>query len=222
MHGESWAESGPASTGARFSDPDVYPNTLEYWGPTGIPWYRNVQLRYTAISTDTSNLMFALARPGASGDQGVYADRIELQGIKARFPVPDFAAAYSTRGNGATCEPPGCCGASTGTTPLTTPFDLSGHATGWGWNVSSNVKFGENSVLRMQFTTGEGIQNEMNDSPVDIGVQNNFSNAVTPLLGKPIPIVAYRRVPRSHLEQEVQQRDRLLAQDNDNTDGQAA
>ena len=105
--------------------------------------------------------------------------------------------------------------------PSTTPFDLSGDATGWGLNVSSNLKFGKGDVLRMQFTVGEGIQNEMNDSPVDIGIVNNFSNPVTPLLGKPIPIVAYAAVPGSHLEREVQQRDRLLAQDNDNTDGQA-
>ena len=38
--------------------------------------------------------MLALARPGASGDQGVYSDRVELDGIRARFPLPDFAGAY--------------------------------------------------------------------------------------------------------------------------------
>ena len=57
-----------------------------------------MQLRYTAISTDKSNLMFALVRPGASGDQGIYSDRIELQNIRARFPLPDFAAAYRYTG----------------------------------------------------------------------------------------------------------------------------
>ena len=36
----------------------------------------------------------ALERPGASGDQGVYADRVELEGIRARFPLPDFSGAY--------------------------------------------------------------------------------------------------------------------------------
>ncbi len=40
--------------------------------------------------------MVALERPGASGDAGVYSDRIELQNIKARFPIPDFSAAYKT------------------------------------------------------------------------------------------------------------------------------
>ncbi len=92
----AWGELGSFGAGqywSPFSDPDVYPNTLEYWGPTGIPWYRNVQLRYTPIHSDKNNLMVALTRPGASGDQGVYADRIELGGIKARFPAPDLAAA---------------------------------------------------------------------------------------------------------------------------------
>src|SRR5688572_29001721 len=66
----AWGELGPLGAGqywSPFSDPDVYPNTLEYWGPTGIPWYRNVQLRYTPIQTETSSFMVALARPGASG-----------------------------------------------------------------------------------------------------------------------------------------------------------
>ena len=86
----AWGELGRLGAGqywSPFTDPDVFPNSLEYWGPTGLPWYRNVQLRYTAIQTDNSNLMLALARPGASGDQGVYSDRIELEGIKAAIPA---------------------------------------------------------------------------------------------------------------------------------------
>jgi nucleoside-specific outer membrane channel protein Tsx len=35
---------------------------------------------------------------------------------------------------------------------------------------------------------GEGIQNYMNDSPVDIGIVNNFDDPVTPILGQAIPI----------------------------------
>jgi hypothetical protein len=36
----------------------------------------------------------ALERPGASGDQGSVAGRIELAGIQARFPLPDLSAQY--------------------------------------------------------------------------------------------------------------------------------
>ena len=105
--------------------------------------------------------------------------------------------------------------------PSTTPFDLSGDATGWGFNVSSNLKFGESDVLRMQFTVGEGIQNEMNDSPVDIGIVDNFSNPVTPLLGKPIPIVAYAVFLDHTWNEKFSSAIGYSAQDNDNTDGQA-
>src|SRR5438128_12273286 len=32
-----------------FMDDDVWPNTVEYWGPTGMVFYRNVQFRYMPI-----------------------------------------------------------------------------------------------------------------------------------------------------------------------------
>ena len=114
--------------------------------------------------------MVALARPGASGDQGVYADRIELQGIRPRFPLPDFAAAYKYSGKWGYVRTAGMLRRINWDDTLDDAFDLSGDATGWGWNVSSNLKLGESDVLRMQFTVGEGIQNEMNDSPIDIGI----------------------------------------------------
>ena len=101
-------------------------------------------------------------------------------------------------------------------------FDLSGDATGWGWNVSSVLKAGENSSLRMQVTVGEGIQNEMNDSPIDIGVQLNFSDPVTPLLGKPIPIVAYSVFLDHTWSEKFSSAIGYSAQDNDNTDGAGA
>ena len=53
-------------------------------------------------------------------------------------------------------------------------YDLAGSATGWGVNLSSNIKI-KKDVLRLQAVYGEGIQNYMNDAPVDVGIQNNFS-----------------------------------------------
>ncbi len=57
-------------------------------------FFRNVQVRWMPIKGD-SNLTLAIERPGASGDQGIYSDRIELQEMTARFPVPDFTGAYA-------------------------------------------------------------------------------------------------------------------------------
>ena len=79
-------------------DVDVFPNSLEYWGPTGMLFFRNVAGVLRRRSTNgTSNARVAIEAPGASGDAGVLADRVELQNIKARFPVPDFTGHYRTR-----------------------------------------------------------------------------------------------------------------------------
>ena len=56
-------------------------------------------------------------------------------------------------------------------------------------NLSSNLKPSKSDVIRLQFVFGEGIQNYMNDSPVDVGVVNNPGNTVTPIRGETIPLV---------------------------------
>ena len=76
-----------------FMDIDVFPNSIEDWGPAGMVFFRNVQVRYMPIQGDT-RLTLAVERPGASGDAGVLADRIELQNVKGRSPIPDFTGEY--------------------------------------------------------------------------------------------------------------------------------
>ena len=116
----------------------------------------------------------------------------------------------STRGTGATSAPPGCCGASTGMTPSTTR-SICPETPPAGDGTSARTSSSATSdVLRMQFTVGEGIQNEMNDSPVDIGIENNLSNPVTPLARQAHTDRRVQRVPGSHLERALQQRGRLL------------
>ena len=93
----AWGELGQIGAGqtwSPFMDIDVFPNSIEYWGPNGMVFFRNVQFRWTPWQDGDSNFMVALERPGASADQGVYAGRIELSGIKPRFPLPDVSAAY--------------------------------------------------------------------------------------------------------------------------------
>ena len=220
----AWGELGPIGAGqywSPFTDPAVYPNSLEYWGPTGIPWFRNVQLRYTTVLSEKGTLMLALARPGASGDQGVYADRVELDGIRARFPLPDFAAAYQHAASWGHVRTAGMLRRINWDDTLDDGLELSGDATGWGWNVSTALNATATDVVRAQFTIGEGIQNEMNDSPIDIGIQNNLSDPVRPVVGEPIPIVAISIFLDHKYNDKFSSAIGYSWQDNDNTDAQA-
>ena len=44
---------GAGQTWSPFMDIDVFPNSIEYWGPTGMAFFRNVQVRWMPIQGDT-------------------------------------------------------------------------------------------------------------------------------------------------------------------------
>jgi len=179
---------GAGQTWSPFMDPDVFPNSLEYWGPTGMVFFRNVQVRWMPIK-GTSNLTLALERPGASGDAGVLADRIELQNIKGRTPLPDFTGQYTFGGTWGYVRVAGALRKINWDDMLADQYDLSGSTTGWGLNFSSNLKPTSRDVIRLQLMYGEGVENYMNDSPVDVGIGRNAGNPATPIKGVAIPVL---------------------------------
>jgi hypothetical protein len=188
----AWGELGQIGAGqtwSPFMDIDVFPNSIEYWGPNGMVFFRNVQLRWTPWQKGDSNFMIALERPGASADQGIYADRVELRGVKGRFPLPDLSAHYRKAGDWGHVQLAGMLRKIKWDDLNNDQYDLSGSATGWGFNLSSNLKVAKKHVARLQVAYGEGVQNYWNDAPVDVGIQNNFSNPRTPVVGKALPIL---------------------------------
>jgi DcaP outer membrane protein len=203
-----------------FMDIDVFPNTLEYWGPTGMVFFRNVQVRWMPIKGDTF-LTIALERPGASGDAGVLADRIELQNVKGRFPAPDLSGEYRMGGSKGYIEVAGILRYMKWDDVLDDQFDLSGSAVGWGINLSSNIKFGSSDTLRLQGVFGEGIQNYMNDSPVDVGIVRNPGNTRTPLEGETIPITGVVAFLDHNWNGKLSTAIGYSGQFNDNAEGQA-
>ena len=140
-------------------------------------FFRNVQLRWMPLKGDRA-LTLALERPGASGDQGVYADRVALSNITPRFPAPDFSASYKVTQKWGYVRAAGMLRRIKWDDNLNDQFDLSGSATGWGINLSSNLNVTKQDVVRLQFVFGEGIQNYM---PVD-GVASARASRVRLLL----------------------------------------
>jgi len=72
-------------------------------------FFRNVQFRWTPWQSGDSRFAIALERPGASADQGIYQDRIELQGVKGRFPLPTSRRSSATPRGGVTSRSPASC-----------------------------------------------------------------------------------------------------------------
>jgi hypothetical protein len=179
---------GAGQTWSPFMDPNVFPNSLEYWGPTGMVFFRNVQVRWMPVRGD-SNVTIALERPGASGDPGTLADRIELQNIRGRFPAPDLSAQATFGRAWGYGRVAGILRRISWDDTLPDQFDLSDSVTGWGLNFSSVLNMRtKKDVIRLQFVIGEGIENYMNDSPVDVGIESDTTNAVRPIEGEPLGI----------------------------------
>jgi hypothetical protein len=219
----AWGEVGAfgaGQTNSPFSDVDIFPNSLEYWGPTGMVFFRNVQFRWTPIRGDNT-FMVGIERPGASGDAGVYADRVELQNIKPRFPVPDISAAYKVSRNWGYVRAAGILREIKWDDVLQDQFNLSGSATGWGLNFTSSLNAGKNDVIRLGLVFGEGIENYMNDSPVDVGIKKNLSNAVTPVVGDALPVVGFTAFLDHTWNEQFSTAVGYSRQDITNSDGQA-
>ena len=187
----AWGELGQFGAGqtwSTFMDIDVFPNSIEYWGPSGMVFFRNVQARWTPWSDGGSRFAIALERPGASGDGGRFADRVELQDVRGDFELPDLAAHYRWADDWGHVQAAGILRRIKWNDLNDDDYDLGGSDTGWGVNLSGHYNIGRH-ILRGSVVFGEGIQNYMNDATVDIGVVENFSDPVKPIYGEAIPML---------------------------------
>jgi hypothetical protein len=189
----AWIEIGRFGVGhnwSLFCDFDGFPNTVEYWGPSGMSLCKNVQFRYIPFQGE-NRLSFAIERPGASADEGLYRNRIELTDVKPKFNVPDFSAEFRMSRSWGYAELAGIVRKIEWVDQGYQPYDLSGKAVGWGFNLSTKLKLGARDIFKGQAIYGEGIQNYMNDAPTDIGIQNDFSNTNTPIKGVALPVSSF-------------------------------
>ncbi|HEX7334420.1 MAG TPA: DcaP family trimeric outer membrane transporter [Pyrinomonadaceae bacterium] len=161
---------GAGQTWSPFMDIDVFPNSLEYWGPNGMVFFRNLQFRWMPLKGRNS-VTIALERPGASADQGLFQDRIELQGIRSKFDLPDLSGNVRFTRDWGYFQAAGMLRRIKWVDTTNDAFDLGGTEVGAGINLTSNVKFTPNDTGRFAFVFGQGIQNYMNDAPVDVGIE---------------------------------------------------
>jgi len=170
-----------------FMDGDVWPNSAEYWGPSGMVFYRNVQIRYAALQ-GKNELFIALERPGTSADKGTIEtpDEGGLGSVKAQLSLPDFSAHFKRTGDWGHVQLGGMLRQLkwVNTDPNGNK-DLNGHVTGWGLNLSGVINLNKSNILRASYVYGEGVENYMQDAPVDVGTEFNSSNIV---VGKALPV----------------------------------
>jgi hypothetical protein len=186
----AWGELGKWGFGqswSPFMDIDVFPNSIEYWGPNGMAFFRNVQARWMPVQDEHGRIWIALERPGASGDAGV-ANEFIGGDLQARFPLPDLSAQFRRNISRGYVQASGIVRKMNwdDNNKTNANGDLTGDATGWGIAGTSNLKAGERALARLSVLYGEGIQNYLNDAPVDVAPQTSgttIEGVALPILG---------------------------------------
>jgi hypothetical protein len=167
-----YGEVGPILAGqthSLFMDINVFPNSIDYWGPAGMVFYRNVQLRWTPVKGATT-LAVALENPGNDVNLGVSEDP-EWQGnVQSKNDLPDFTARAKFTGDWGHVQAGGILRKVGFETVGLSENNISDDGIGWGLNLSTNIKLFEKDRIIFSTVYGEAIGNYMNDGGSDIVV----------------------------------------------------
>jgi hypothetical protein len=181
-----WGPVLAGQTNSVFMDGDIFPNTIEYWGPTGMVFLRNPQIRYT-FGAGPGQFAIAVEKPGNDIDPGnVRTVSPELgANIRGDESLPDLTGHYRYAGDWGHVQLAGILrrvGYETVGTPDNKPKNTK---LGWGVNATSNIKVGAKDVVHLGVVYGEGIASYMNDGGTDLGPE--LATGVTPPLPTPVP-----------------------------------
>ena len=169
FYGE-WGQVLAGQTNSLFMDGDVFPNTIDYWGPAGMVFYRNVQIRWTPYKTADSHFAIAIERPGNDVDAGQVRQLDPELGANIRNDekLPDFTAQFNTKGTWGHVQLAGIVRRVGFDSVGTIAGEPKGAEMGWGLNLSGHLNFFERDKLLGQVVYGHGIASYMNDGGTDL------------------------------------------------------
>ena len=163
----AYGELGPLLVGqtwSAFMDLNAYPATVDFFGPTGIPFVRQGQVRLTIPADEKTRLLFSAenSEMAAHADGHVGADGIaanaaissESAGLRLGIDVvPDFVMAIKHGGEWGSLSVAGLVRVlSTDSGQI--PND---QAVGWGTHLSGHLNLGGKDKLAGGIAIGEGI-----------------------------------------------------------------
>jgi len=181
FYGE-WGQILAGQTHSLFMDIDVFPNTIDYWGPSGMVFYRNVQIRWTPYRTDKSQFAVAIERPGNDIDAGNLRLIPGLEDVEVRNDeeLPDFTAQYRYGDDWGHVLVGGIL-RKVGYEVRAEDSDddwTQGSEMGWGINVGAAFNVLDKDAVRLQVVYGEGIASYMNDGGMDLAPAASYDTGV--------------------------------------------
>jgi hypothetical protein len=188
----SWGPILAGQTNSLFMDGDTFPNTIDYWGPNGMVFLRNPQIRYT-YNKGPHVFAIAIEKPGNDIDSGKIREFDPTLGanITASEKVPDLTSHYRYAGDWGHIQLAGLLRSVAYDTPGAPNNEPKGAKTGWGINTSGSFKTWDKDRLHLSAVWGEGIASYMNDGGMDLAPEAK-NVPQQPIVGAPLPAGSLR------------------------------
>ena len=191
-----WGQLLAGQTHSLFMDIDVFPNVIDYWGPSGMVFFRTPQVRWTAYRTANDYFAVAIERPGNDVDPGNIRLIEEFQNatVRGNQTVPDLTAQFRHDDTWGHVQLAGMLrqvGFEYQTNPAQ-PFK-KGDETGWGLDLTGAFNTIGKDKLYLSVVYGDGIASYMNDGGMDIAPTAAFPPVVNPIA--PPPVLSAKAVP---------------------------
>ncbi|MEZ0470999.1 DcaP family trimeric outer membrane transporter [Luteimonas sp. C3_2_a3] len=156
-------------TNSLFMDGDVFPNTIDYWGPNGMAYLRTAQIRWTPLSGPNS-FSVAIEDTGDDIDTGRFGREFPAFGAAAEGhdDWPDLTAQFRMDRDWGHFQAAGILRKVGFDTAGTVDNAPKGDDIGWGLNLSTNLRFGGKDRLILSVLGGKGIASYMNDGGNDL------------------------------------------------------
>lgn len=156
-------------TNTAFMDIDIFPNTIEYWGPPGMVFLRNPQIRWTPIANERTSFAVAIENPGNDIDSGQYREVADFPGAQSDEEWPDLTAQYRMKGDWGHVQVAGILRWIGTEVIVDNQVAYDDSDTGWGINLTGVLNVLERDAIRAGVVMGEGIASYMNDGGMDAG-----------------------------------------------------
>jgi hypothetical protein len=177
-----WGSLLAGQTNSIFMDIDVFPNVIDYWGPDGMVFWRNVQIRWTPWKTEHSSFAIGIEEPSNDIDTGQIRELDPTLGdnIQSDDKVPNLAAHWRTSGDWGHVQVAGILRSLGYDTKATQNNKPKGSVTGWGVNLSGSINVFEKDKILLQVVYGDGIASYMNDGGMDMAPQGALPTTTDP------------------------------------------
>jgi hypothetical protein len=178
----AWVEVGAlgfGQTNSNFMDISIFPNVVDWWGPSGMAFNRNPQLRYTWRQQD-GEFALALEKPNGSFNTGIFGDESPEFDAAARSktPLPDLTAHWRKEFGESHFQVAGVLRKLEFETLGNDNNSPRDNELGWGVNLTGVINTVGRDQLKLGLVYGEGIASFFNDGGVNLAPENNEAKAV--------------------------------------------